>query len=78
MGDLIGIVAASGREDGRAGHARKLGVERVVSLVNLTGKPVKAAVKGADAAKPLLAEGAEGDPQGVITLAAHGYWIGKK
>jgi hypothetical protein len=35
-------------------------------------------VKGADAAKPLLSAGAEGAPQGGLTLAAYGYWIGKK
>lgn len=66
------------KPDAVLSFARTLGKERVVALLNVAGAPVKVAVAGADASKPLLAAGAEGDPQGGLNLAAYGYWIGKK
>ncbi|HNX34375.1 MAG TPA: alpha-amylase family glycosyl hydrolase [Kiritimatiellia bacterium] len=58
--------------------ARTLGGERVVAVVNLTDKPVKVAVKGADAGRALLAQGASGDAAGGLELAGYGFWIVKK
>lgn len=57
--------------------ARTLGDEKILTVINLSDKPVKVAVKGAEGAwKPLVAAGAAGG-QGVFELAAHGYFVGK-
>jgi len=59
--------------------ARALGPERVVSVINLTDKPVKVSVKGAEGAwRPLLEESAVANEQGVFELAAYGFFVGKK
>jgi len=50
-----------------------------VSVINLTDKPVKVSVKGADGAwRPLLSEGARDDGQGRFELGAYGYFVGKR
>ena len=57
---------------------RTLGDERIVTVINLSDKPVKVAVKGAEGLwKPLLAESATGGGQGVFELVAYGYFVGK-
>ncbi len=59
---------------------RTLGGERVVAVINLGGRPVKAKVAGAEggANKTLLAARATGDGQGGFALEAYGYWVGKR
>lgn len=60
--------------------ARTLGGERIVAVVNLTGKPVVVKVAGAGdgAFKALAAARADGHVRDGITLGAYGYWVGKK
>jgi len=58
---------------------RAFGDEQVLTAVNLTGRPVKVTLKGSVAVgKPLLSEGVNGDVQSGLTLAAYGYFVGKK
>ena len=57
---------------------RTLGNERIISVINLTDKPLKVAVKGAEGVwKPLVAEGAKDEGSGVFELAEYGYLVGK-
>ena len=59
-------------------YLRTLGGEQILTVVNLTGKPLKVTVKGsAGTFKPLLAEGAQGDAQGVFNVEVHGVFVGK-
>lgn len=58
--------------------ARTLDGKRIVTVVNLSGQPVKVAVKGADADRPLLSKGAGGGPAQGFELQPYGYWVGKK
>lgn len=52
---------------------------RVVSIINLTGEPVKVNVKGAEGAwKPLLPKGAVTDGACNFELAGRGYFVGKQ
>ena len=52
---------------------------RVVSIINLTGEPVKVNVKGAEGAwKPLLSKGAVTDGACNFELAGRGYFVGKQ
>lgn len=58
---------------------RTFGDDQVLTAVNLTGKPVKVSLKGAEAAyKPMLSEGVNGDAQSGFVLEAHGYFVGKR
>lgn len=51
--------------------------ERIVSVINMTDKPVKVTVKFADGiGKPVLAKGSVDGP-GVFELPAYGYFVGK-
>lgn len=60
-------------------YQRVLGDERILAVMNLTGKEVSAKVTGAGGAfKPLLAEGAQRVAPDGFTLGAHGYFVGKK
>ncbi len=58
--------------------ARTVGGERVVSLVNLTDKPVKVSVKDMDAGRTLMQQGATDRGAGAFELAPHAFWVGKK
>ena len=54
------------------------GAGAVVSVINLSGKPVKARVNGvADSIRPLLAKGGAVDRQGVFMLEGFGSFIGR-
>lgn len=56
---------------------RTFGGERIVTVINLTDKPVKVAVKNGDGTgEPLLANGATVGA-GVFELGAYGYFVGK-
>jgi len=58
---------------------RKSGQEEILTVVNLTGKPIKLSVKGiAGVFKPLLEKGVTGDAQAGLALEPHGYFVGKK
>jgi glycosidase len=58
---------------------RVLGNERILTVVNLTGAPVKVALKGAETASaPLLAHGVAGGPQEGFSLEPYGYFVGKQ
>ena len=60
-------------------YLRSLGSEQILTVVNLTRKPMKVTVKEWEGTfKPLLAEGAQGDVQGAFALESHGYVVGKK
>ena len=58
---------------------RKAGQEEILTVVNLTGKPIKLSVKGTEGVfKTLLAKGVSGDAQAGLALEPHGYFVGKK
>jgi len=58
---------------------RKCGDEDILTVVNVSGNPVKVALKGADGVfKPLLSDGAQGDAVSGFTLDAFGYFVGKR
>lgn len=61
---------------------RTLGKERILTVVNLTGKQVSVKIKGLPGTKDnifrvLLAEGVKGDAQKGYQINAYGFWIGK-
>jgi glycosidase len=60
--------------------ARTLGAERIVSVINLTGKAVTVNVAGAGdgAFKALAAARAEGGAAEGFKLGAYGFWVGKR
>jgi len=58
---------------------RTLNGVRVISLINLTGQPVKVNVKGAEGVwKALLSKDAAKGGAGRFNLAKHGYFVGKQ
>ena len=58
---------------------RALGGEKVLTVINLSDKPVKVAVKGAEGAwKPLAEKGATHAVSGGFELTGHGYFVGNK
>jgi hypothetical protein len=58
---------------------RTLDGARVVSVINLTDKPVKVNVKGAEGVwKSLLSKDAANDGACGFELAKHGYFVGKQ
>lgn len=58
---------------------RDLGNERILSVVNLSDKPVKVTLKGVDAAfEPVLSRGVSGEPQSGLTVEAYGYYVAQK
>ena len=58
---------------------RVLGNERILTVVNLTGAPVKVALKGVESASaPLLARGVAGEPQEGFSLEPYGYFVRKQ
>jgi len=58
---------------------RKVGDERVLTVINLTDKPVKVSLKSSDGNfKPLLEKGVTGEVQSGFEFGAYGYYVGKK
>jgi len=58
---------------------RVCGGEQILTVVNLTGTPVKVSLKGVEASyKPLLARGTTGAPQEGYSLEPYGYFVGRK
>jgi len=58
---------------------RTIGDENVLTVINLTGNPVKVSVKGAGSAfKPLQSRGVRNDAQNVYSLEAYGFFVGKR
>jgi glycosidase len=54
------------------------GKNTVVSVINISGKPLKTHVSGmAGSISPLLVTGATADAQGAFTLDAFGFFIGR-
>lgn len=59
-------------------YLRTFGDQRIVAVVNLKAAPVAVKMQGlAGHFQPLLSRGAEGTPEQGLTLAAHGYFVGK-
>ena len=60
--------------------ARTLGAERIMTLINLTGKAVSVKVTGADdgAFKALASAHADRNAKEGFKLDAYGYWVGKQ
>jgi CubicO group peptidase (beta-lactamase class C family)/glycosidase len=57
---------------------RASGGERILTVVNLTGTPVKVTLKGVEmACKPLLACGTTGETQEGFSLEPYGYLVGR-
>jgi glycosidase len=76
-GELVWL--DSDAPDAVLSFARTLDDAHVVTLINLTDKPLTVSVKGADGAwSPLLAAGAKSEGQGRFELAAHGYFVGRR
>jgi glycosidase len=60
-------------------YLRTCGNEKILTVLNLTSKPVNAKLAGlAETFKTSLVEGAKSDAQGSFALEAHGYFVGKK
>jgi glycosidase len=60
-------------------YLRTSGNERILTVVNLTDKPLSAILSGlTETFKPLLADGAKSDARNRFPLEAHGYFVGKK
>jgi glycosidase len=59
-------------------YLRTLGERRILTLVNLTAKPVRLKLRGlTEPFQPLLTAGVSGDAQRGFALEAHGYFVGK-
>jgi cyclomaltodextrinase len=57
---------------------RKCGDEKILVVINLSGKSIKVSVKGVDGSfKPLIIEGATGDAAKGFALDPYGYFVGK-
>ena len=57
---------------------RRLGDQQILTVVNLSDKPLQVSVEAAATVfKPLLTEGVTGDAQSGFALSAYGYWVGK-
>jgi glycosidase len=58
---------------------RKCGDKEILTVINVSGNPVKVFIKGIDSTfKPLMTEGVEGDAAKGFALDAYGYYVGKK
>jgi len=60
-------------------YARELNGQRIISVINLSGKPVSVKLKDTSAqkAKPLLMAMAKGNLRKGFNLKGYGYWVGK-
>lgn len=60
-------------------YMRVSGDDRILTVVNLTGVPVKVSLKGVEAAfDSLITRGVTGEPQKGLELDAYGYFVGKQ
>ena len=66
--------------DAVVSFTRTLGGERIVTVINLSGRAVNVKVAGAGEGviKPLLAARADGNVMEGVKLGAYGYWVGKR
>lgn len=59
-------------------YLRTAGAEKILTVVNLSGKPVTVTLPALrEKVEPLLADGAQSDAQGSYVLAAYGYFVGR-
>ena len=61
-------------------YVRILGDQQLLSVINVTGKPVTVKVDSKDVAEgmtPVLSSGANGNADGTFTLQPYGYFVGK-
>ena len=70
----------SDQPEGVLSFARSLGAERIMTLINLTGKAVSVKVAGAGDGtfKALASARADGTAKDGFKLESYGYWVGKQ